>query len=532
MTFSKKGVIFLLVVMLASSFCFPTEKKVRDYLTGIEWYPRNPERLTNMLDTFFKNAESKPVSGKIVGLIGPHAGLVHSGQCSARAYKQLEKQPGLERVILMGISHRGGFYGAAVSDFDYNSTPLGDIPVDTTITAQLAKENLFRKSNSIMQSEHSLETHLPFLQYIQKKLKNNRYKIVPILFGYLDKKDFKKMADIIKKYVTPKTLIIASSDFTHYGASYGYLPFRTNIKENLTKLDMGMVNHIKKMDFDGFFEYKRETGITMCGFTPVGVLMNIFKENNCKAELMDYYKSGDRGNDYSFSVSYASIIFIQEPGKTSVNRGPGKAPPGPEKTTIKTGDIPMNLTLKEKKTLLSIARQTLEDHFKGNYKVLKEIEDSYPITPFLKEKSGVFVTLRKQGDLRGCIGSIIGVDPLWEAVRNNVLKSAFHDPRFPPLKESELEKVDIEISVMTPLQKIGNYKKIRLGTDGVIIRKDNHQAVYLPQVATETGWNLDQFLGHLCQKAWLPANTYKSEGIEFHIFQALVFEEKEMEQHK
>lgn len=142
------------------------------------------------------------------------------------------------------------------------------------------------------------------------------------------------------------------------------------------------------------------------------------------------------------------------------------------------------------------------------------------------------MTLRKKGDLRGCIGTIIGEEPLWEGVRNNVLKSAFHDPRFPPLKESELEKVDIEISVMTPLQQIDDYKKIRLGTDGVIIRKDYHQAVYLPQVATETGWNLDQFLGHLCQKTRLPENAYKSGGIEFHIFQALVFEEKEMEQHK
>jgi AmmeMemoRadiSam system protein B len=154
---------------------------------------------------------------------------------------------------------------------------------------------------------------------------------VPILFGYLEKKDFKKTADIIKKYVTPKTLIIASSDFTHYGASYGYVPFRTNIKENLTKLDMGMIKFIRKMDFDGFFEYKRETRITMCGFIPVGVLINIFKEDNCKAGLMDYSKSGDRGNDYSLSVSYASLIFSKESGKTSVNRSPGKAPPEPKK---------------------------------------------------------------------------------------------------------------------------------------------------------------------------------------------------------
>jgi len=292
MTFSKKGVIFLLIVIAASSFCFPKEKKVREYLTSGQWYPRSPEQLTEMLDTFFKNAESKPMPGKIVGLIGPHAGLVYSGQCAARAYKQLEQLPDLEGVILLGLAHRGGFYGAAVSDFDFDSTPLGDIPVDTTVTAELAKENLFRKSNSIMQNEHSLENHLPFLQYIQNKLKNNRYKIVPILFGYLEKKDFRKMADIIKKYVTPKTLIIASSDFTHYGANYGYVPFRTNIKENLTKLDMGMIGHIKKLDFDGFFKYKEETGITMCGIIPVGVLMNIFKDDNdtCKVELMDYYK--------------------------------------------------------------------------------------------------------------------------------------------------------------------------------------------------------------------------------------------------
>ena len=529
MTLNKKSVIFLLILILAGSFCFPKEKKVREYLIDIEWYPRSPERLTEMLETFFKNAGSKPLPGKIVGLIGPHAGLVYSGQCAARAYKQLEQLPDLERVILLGLSHQGGFYGAAVSDFDFDSTPLGEIPVDTTVTAELAKENLFRKSNSIMQNEHSLETHLPFLQYIQDKLKNNRYKIVPILFGYLEKKDFKKMADIIKKYVTPKTLVIASSDFTHYGDNYGYAPFRTNIKENLTKLDMGMIDYIRKMDFDGFFQYKEETGITMCGIIPVGVLMNIFKEDNCKVELMDYYKSGDRGNDYSFSVSYASLLFIKEPGKTGVNRSPGKALPETKKTTEKPGDKTMNLNLKEKKTLLSIARQTLENHFKGNYKVLKELETSFPITTPLKEKSGVFVTLREQGDLRGCIGTIIGEEPLWEGVRNNVLKSAFHDPRFPPLKESELEKVDIEISVMTPLQKIVDYKKIRLGTDGVIIRKDYYQAVFLPQVATETGWNLDQFLGHLCQKAGLPTNTYKSGGMEFLIFQALVFEEKEME---
>ncbi len=539
MTSSIKCMIFLLILLMTASFPFPKEKKVRAYLTTGDWYPRNPNDLKQMLDIFFKNAENKPVPsipGRIAGLIGPHAGLVYSGQCAARAYRQLEKVPDLERVILLGLSHQRGFYGAAVGDFDYDATPLGEIPEDTDVTAQLAKENLFRQNNTIMQDEHSLEAHLPFLQYIQEKLKNTKYKIVPILLGGLDKKDFPRMAGIIKKYITPKTLVIASSDFTHYGPGYGYVPFRENIKENLTRLDMGMIDTITKMDFNRYFDYKEKTGITMCGFTPVGVLMTILKEENCRGTLIDYYKSGDRNNDYSYlSVSYASIIFSkgQDQGK-SVNRGPGKpgeAPEEPKKTTEtgKHGGKSMDLTKEEKKTLLTIARQTLEDHFKGNYTVLKEVGNKYQVTPSLKEKAGVFVTLRKSGDLRGCIGSIVGVEPLWEGVRNNVLNSAFQDPRFSPVKEEELKKIDIEISVMTPLQEIDDYKKIRLGTDGVVIRKGYHQAVFLPQVATETGWNLDQFLGHLCQKAGLPSGEYKQKGMEFLIFQALVFEEEELE---
>jgi MEMO1 family protein len=526
MTLRKKSLICFLILLSVCSFAAPKAKKIRDYLTTIQWYPRYPDDLNHMLEVFFKNAESKPIPGKIVALIGPHAGLAYSGQCAARAYKQLEKLPGLERVIMLGVSHRGGFYGAAVSDFDLNSTPLGNIPVDTEITGRLAKERLFSKNNRLLQEEHSLETHLPFLQYIQKKLKNDRFKVVPILFGYLEKKDFAKITAVIKKYLTPKTLVIASSDFTHYGANYGYVPFRDNIKENLTKLDMGMIEYIRKLDFEGYWNYKQKTGITMCGFIPVGILINLFKDDHCQAALMDYYKSGDRQGDYSFSVSYASFIFSQTPqkkqapGQTSVNRGPGKAP-------LESGESRMMLNTKEKKTLILLARRTLEDHFQGKQAGQKELEEQFKITPLLKEKAGVFVTLRKHGALRGCIGSIIGVEPLWEGVCNNVLKSAFQDPRFPRLRNDELKEVDIEISVMTPLQPLEDYKKIKLGTDGVVIRKDYHQAVYLPQVATETGWDLDQFLGSLCQKAGLPARAYQEKGMEFHIFQAQVFEETE-----
>jgi hypothetical protein len=149
MTVPKRSVTFLLILLLACSVSLPKEKKIRGYLTSMQWYPRSPADLKQMLEVFFKNAALKPVPGRIVGLIGPHAGLAYSGQCAAWAYKQLEKLPGLDRVIMLGVAHRGGFYGAAVSDFDYDSTPLGTIPVDTEVTAQLAKEKLFTKNNSL-----------------------------------------------------------------------------------------------------------------------------------------------------------------------------------------------------------------------------------------------------------------------------------------------------------------------------------------------------------------------------------------------
>jgi MEMO1 family protein len=538
MTFFKKSVIILLTILLSASLLVPgSEKKVRDYLISIPWYPRSADQLNDMLDTFFKNADSKPVPGKIVGLIGPHAGLSYSGQCAANAYKQILSDTGLERIIMLGLSHRVRLYGAAVSDFDANGTPFGTLPVDTEITTKLAKEKLFRKSNSIIQNEHSLETHLPFLHYVLKKQKNTRCKIVPILLGHLDKKDYKTMAGIIKKYITPNTLVIASTDFTHYGLNYGYTPFRKNIKENLTKLDMGMVDHIKRMDFDGFIDYKKKTGITMCGISPVGVMLNIFSPHKKKYDvtLTDYYKSADRNNDYSFSVSYASLVISEKkkPGSV-VNRGPGKpaALKGEEKMddNKKTTGRTLVLSTEEKKTLLSIARSTLENHFQGTDTSLEDIQKKYNerLTAPMKEKSGVFVTLKIRGSLRGCIGTIIGVEPLWEAVRNNALKAAFRDPRFYPLKKKELKAVDMEISVMTPLQQIQDYKTIRLGTDGVIIRKNGRQSVFLPQVATETGWNLDQFLGRLCRKAGLSGNEYQKEGMEFFIFQALVFGEHDI----
>ena len=519
---NKPWIVFICALALLCVLNGAEETKTtRTYLATGNWYPPNAADLNSMLDQFFGKAQAKELPGKIVGLIGPHAGFSYSGQCMANAYKSLQNPSlagNIERVILMGVSHRAGFYGAVVSSFDFDSTPLGSIPMDTSVAKELAKEKFFRVNDRAIQYEHSIENHLPFLQ---RALKGKTFKVVPILFGSLDKKDFKTMAAAIKKYVDDKTLVIASTDLTHYGANFDYTPFKTDLEANLTKLDMGIITPITRLDFDDYFEYRRKTGITMCGFAPVGVLMEMFADKAHKATLIDYYKSGDRNKDYTLSVSYASIIISETKGgkKTMTD------------TAIKQDESPAKLTKQEQKVLLRIARDTLDQYIE-NGALAEDLEKKYEISANLEAAAGVFVTLRKKGDLRGCIGSIVGTEPLYLGVQGNAVKSAVRDPRFSPVKKAELDDIDIEISVMTPLQPLDDYKKIRLGTDGVIIKKGYYQAVYLPQVATETGWNLGQFLGSLCQKAGLPSNSYlpaqnkDDEKMEFLIFQAQVFGEK------
>lgn len=512
----RKWGVLISVLLIVWAFVSPkafAKENTRDYLTTGNWYPRSPDRLNAMLDEFFSRAGTKDIPGKITGIIGPHAGFTYSGQCLANAYKQLQNPAAggnIHRVILLGVSHSKGYYGAAVSTFDFNSTPLGKIPVDTAVTKKLAEEKHFRVDNMALQREHSLENHLPFLQ---KALGTKEFKIVPILFSFLEKKDFKPMAETIKKYIDENTLVVASTDLTHYGPSFGYTPFRKDLKANLTKLDMGIIKPIIGFDFDAYHAYKQKTGITMCGFIPVGVMIAIFDDNAHTGSLVDYNKSGDMNNDYSHSVSYASIIISKDNKEKKT---------GGEKAM----NSPSGLNKKEQKELLRIARDTLAHYLeKGDYP--EDFDKKYALSENLKVVTGVFVTLKKKGHLRGCIGSIIGREPLYLGVRNNAVNSAVKDYRFPNVKETELNDIDIEISVMTPLQPLDDYKKIRLGTDGVIIKRGRSQAVYLPQVATETGWNIDQFLGHLCQKAGLPSNSYTEAGMEFYIFQAQVFGEHE-----
>jgi AmmeMemoRadiSam system protein A len=150
----------------------------------------------------------------------------------------------------------------------------------------------------------------------------------------------------------------------------------------------------------------------------------------------------------------------------------------------------------------------------------------YTLSPIMKEKRGVFVTLNKNGNLRGCIGHIQPREQLVKAVMDNAINSSMNDGRFRPVDADELEEIEIDISVLSPIKKISGVDKFIPGEHGIIIRLGGMSAVYLPQVATEQGWDREDTLSHLCNKAGLPSYAWKDESMEFFVFTAEVFHEE------
>jgi len=184
------------------------------------------------------------------------------------------------------------------------------------------------------------------------------------------------------------------------------------------------------------------------------------------------------------------------------------------------GDL---LTDSEKSTLLKLARASLEAAiYKGQEPDLAGFE----LTEALKEKRGAFVTLQEQGELRGCIGYVEARVPLWQAVMENAVNAAVHDPRFPTVTAAEVPKIKIEISAMSPLERTTDVSKIEVGKHGIMLSRGMYRGLLLPQVATEYGWNREEFLQHTCLKAGLPSDAWKDPATKIEIFSAEVFHEE------
>ncbi len=501
----KKILFFCLAVWLVLP-SVAAGGKVRPFLRTGNWYPSGPAALSALMSELFAGLPAADSRHRPSALIVPHAGLHYSGRCAASAFSRLKGWK-IDRVIILGVAHRAAFSGACVSDFAADRTPLGEIPVDTKITTALGKLSGFQVNDKTMVYEHSIENELPFLQHI---LAGQKFRIVPVLFGSVSRTQIRMFARELYRYVTKTTLIVASSDLTHYGAQYGYVPFSDKIPQRLKKLDMGFLKRAMKLDVDGLIRYKAKTGITACGFIPISILMEMLKTKHISSKLTDYYRSADESGDYTMSVSYGAVVFEDKKAK------------GEGENMDEQAAQPRQISHKNRILLLKLARETLEAFTRSGKRPDVNLK-SYP-KELLVHRS-VFVTLNKNGNLRGCIGNLGEGDLLPVSVRDYTINAAASDPRFPPVSHSEVKDIDVEISVMTPFHEIPDYHRIRLGIDGVIIQKGFYRAVFLPQVATETGWNLDEFLSHLCVKAGLSADAYKKPGMTFSVFQAEVFSE-------
>jgi len=235
-------------------------------------------------------------------------------------------------------------------------------------------------------------------------------------------------------------------------------------------------------------------------------------------KILKYANSGDTAGDKSRVVGYISAaVYIED----HVKKDSGSVY---AKEAVEKGD-PM-LTKEQKIRLLKMARQTIEIYLAD--RKIPKIEEK---DPTLNRPMGAFVTLHEKGELRGCIGNIIGQKPLWQTVQDMAVESAVGDPRFSAVSKGELESIDIEISVLSELEKISSPDEIEMGKHGVLIRKGYRSGVFLPQVADETGWSKEEFMSNLCaHKAGLPEDAWKGKDVDIYIFTADVFGEKEMQE--
>jgi len=501
----------LLALFLGLACSTAGDGGVRAAAAAGRFYPGAPATLRSTVDSLLEKAPAPGADGRPIALVAPHAGYVYSGATAAAAYKWLEGRSA-ERVVVLGISHYGGPEPVWVDDVGAYSVPGAGVPVDREAVAALSKAGLPAISGAA-DREHSIEVQLPFLLETLEP----GWKLVPVLFTTDRPEECRRAARCIRTVLARETIVCVSTDFTHYGQAYGYTPFSgddAEIKRRIRELDERAFEHILAGDGEGFAKFLSETGATICARGAVMALLELLPPE-ARGHKVAYATSGEMTGSFKMSVSYGALLFTlpDDSGQVWETQNPGENP-------MSAG----SLTEQEKQTLLHIARGTLEAAAKDQRP--PEFDD-LEMTGTLKEKRGAFVTLKKDGRLRGCIGYVEPIKPLWVAVRENTVNAAARDPRFSPVTPAEVDSISIEISAMSPLQEVSDPETIEVGKHGIIISRGPARGLLLPQVATEQGWDREEFLCHTCRKAGLPQNAWREEGTEIEVFTAEVFGEEE-----
>ncbi|HUT56894.1 MAG TPA: AmmeMemoRadiSam system protein B [Phycisphaerae bacterium] len=495
----------------------PGSMRARQPAVAGLFYRADGNALSSQVDGFLANAAANRVE-QIRAIICPHAGYSYSGQTAAEGFKQLAGR-GFRTAVVLAPSHTARFQGASIPKVGAYETPLGRIrlspkaahlaklpPFVWNPAAEVSRPPWWRQASKDLPAfgqdtphtwEHSLEVELPFLQKVL-----GDFELVPIVFGEVEPLAVAKA--LIEHVLDDKTVFVASSDLSHH---YAY--------DEARALDERCVQAILDLRIDEMPLHEA------CGRGPILALMHMARLKGWRAKLLATCNSGDTSGNKASVVGYAAIAFHEADQQAQPN---AQTRPAKEKAVYDAA---------ERKRLLELARRTLVGVVTNRN--LPDV-DPNDYAGKLSEKKGCFVTLTVGGQLRGCIGHIAPQEPLYSAVMHNAQNAALHDKRFSPVEKNELEKINVEVSVLTVPQRLScdspaeMLARLRPGVDGVVLQVGSQQSTYLPQVWEQMPSRLI-FLSMLARKAGLPQAVWRSPQAAVWTYQAEAFAEGEGEAH-
>ncbi len=465
-----------------------------------QFYPGNAAELRSTLKDLFAKAVQPKGIEQVQAVIVPHAGYIFSGGVAASGFNQIDPGRHFDNIFVLGPSHHVGFEGASIYTDGNFISPLGVVQVNTKLGKQLIENNRVLVSrNDAHQLEHSVEVQLPFLQ---SRLGTD-IRIVPIVVGASSASTCKKIADALRPYFNKNNLFVISTDFSHYPAY-----------DDAKRADKATAEAILSRSPENLISAMEENAkhripnlaTSLCGWPCVLTFLYMVEDvPKVSIEVVDYKNSGDAtvGEKERVVGYYAMVVTVQRDQQKNE---------------------PFSLSDKDKWDLLVLARKTVEEKVQQ-----QEISAPDPsgLSKTLRTNCGAFVTLKKKGDLRGCIGRFDATEPLYKVVQQMAIASSTEDYRFSPVDPREINQLEIEISVLTPMRRIKTIDEFELGKQGIYIKKGTRAGTFLPQVATETGWTKEEFFGHCAQdKAGIGWNGWKDA--ELYVYEALVFDEKEL----
>lgn len=503
---AKAFFICLAAIHLLSQQVCRVSAEVRKPAVAGLFYPAEPDVLKKQVDLFLEKAEPKTFCASdtsIAGIVVPHAGYQFSGETAASAFKSLHGRT-FDRFIFLGVDHRTRFPSVSLWAEGSFETPLGNVPVDKELTDRiLGASDIFIANPAQHEQEHSIEVLLPF--FIET------FGLKPSVFitlggppenGSLLGEKLLEIIDSLKP--SERVLLIASTDWSHYHDS-----------STAKTLDERGIELTLAMDQEALKAEMISGGTELCGINAVLALITVMKACSARAVLLDRSDSSRGSGDSSRVVGYASILF--EAGRRAISE---KIQSGPHSDRNMNEEKPMDFGAEA----LAAVRKTLEAVLARKSRPAVVFTD-----PRFQENRGLFVTLKKRGELRGCIGLVEAIRPLKQGIQDMAVAAALEDPRFPPVTLEELSDISIEVSILSEMIPVNDIEEIQVGRDGLLLRKYPNSGLLLPQVATEWGWDRETFLNQLCLKAGLMPGSHKASDAKLYRFTAEIFSEKKDE---